>query len=217
MGSDYFDPLGDDEAGVVGADDEHAQPARSLAIAGAREHGVEVRNPPVGDIGFLAVEDVRAAVRACRHGNVGGVASSCRFGHREGGDGAAGRDLGQPLGFLLRRSGEADCARAQALHREGEIGETRVIGQGLAGNGEAADVGNCIGADAQIQETSGTEIADKLAAGGVDIGIVVGAEVGAGPLTKLRGQIAVALVIKRPGETHQLPLNSGFRFAAKAS
>ena len=92
-----------------------------------------------------------------------------------------------------------------------------MIGQRLARDGEAADVGDGIGADAQVEEAGIAEPRDEVAAGGVDVGVVMGGEVGPCPRVEPRGEVAVARLVEGPVEAHQSPLNSGFSFAAKAS
>ena len=49
-----------------------------------------------------------------------------------------------------------------------------MIGQRLAGDGEAAHVGDAVGADAQVEEAGGAELAHERAAFGVDVVAVVG-------------------------------------------
>ena len=85
----------------------------------------------------------RRASRACR--DVGGVGAGFGLGQREGGDRlAAARPCGSHVALLLVGAEQADRARAQPLHGEGEIGEAGVAGQRLAGDGEAAHVGRAV-------------------------------------------------------------------------
>ena len=71
--------------------------------------------------------------------------------------------LRQPLALLLDRPEQRDRARAEPLHREGEIGERAVIGERLAGDGEAAHVGPVLAVgDAQLEEARGAELAHQV-------------------------------------------------------
>ncbi len=123
---DDLDPLGDGQPDL-GMDDEGRQAARALAFAGARKGHVEIGDPAVGNVGLLADQHPFIAVAHRGRGHVRRIRSAFRLGHCEGGDRFAARDLGQPFALLLDRSEQADRARSQALHREGEIGERVMI------------------------------------------------------------------------------------------
>ena len=131
---DHVDALGDLEARRAGFDDEGRDAARARRFAAAGEDDVEVGDAAVGDPGLLAVEhrmvavDARARI-ACAATSLAGLG----LGQREGGDRLAARHARQPA--LLAASGvpaSEIAPRAQALHREREVGQAGVAGQHLA-------------------------------------------------------------------------------------
>ncbi len=138
----------------VGRDDEGRQAARPLAFAGPCKGQIEVGDAAVGDVGLLADQHpfVAVAHRRCRH--VRGVRTALRFGHGEGGDSLPACHARQPLALLLDRAEQGDGARAEPLHREGEIGEPMMASEDFAADGEAADIGTVFAiGHGELQET----------------------------------------------------------------
>ena len=139
---DHVDALGDLEARRAGIDDEGRDAARARRFAGAREHDVEVGDAAVGDPGLLAVEHVasspstRALQAMRRH-----VGAGLGLGQREGGDRLAARHARQvalPSAAACPR--RLMAPRAQALHREREVGQAGVARQRLADQADGARV-----------------------------------------------------------------------------
>ena len=86
-------------------------------------------------------------------------------------------DLAEIVGALAGGAEQADRARAEPLHGEGEIGEARMVGEGRAGDGEAAHVERAVG-DGQAEITGVAELGDERADFGFDVVAVGGGEVG---------------------------------------
>jgi hypothetical protein len=122
-------------------------------------------------------------------------------------------------------------AAASALHREREIGEAVVAGEGFAQERDRARVeldrdAPVRGAQAMLQESGLAERGDERAAARVDGGALrrVGrnGQVRPRPLLRLRRETPVLLAEKRPMQSlgvavHQSPSKTGLRFTAKAS
>jgi hypothetical protein len=183
--------------------------AGSLGIAGAREDDVEVGDAAVRDPGLLAVEDVAAGLGARRAGHRGDVGAGVGLGERERGDRLAGGHARQVVRLLLGRAGEADRARAEALHREREVGEAVVAGKRLAGEADGARVDRVAGAavdaagDGMREPARLAERADERAAGGVDFGALVAVRVAErrrSPRVELGREGAMARLEERPVE-----------------
>ena len=134
------DPLGDEEPRCVGADDEGRESSRAGRFAGAGEDDVPVGDAAVGDVGLLAVEEDMPAVARCDRRDRGDVGARRRFGEGEGGDRLPRRHVGQPASLLLGRAEERDRPAAEALEREGEVGEAVMIGERLAREAEGPHV-----------------------------------------------------------------------------
>src|SRR3546814_4169365 len=82
---------------------------------------VEIRDAPVRDERLFAVDPILPATPLCERFHIGDIGAAVRLGHREGGDFFAAHHRGQ-IGLLLRFiARQADRARPQPLHREGEI------------------------------------------------------------------------------------------------
>src|SRR6185437_17086674 len=117
---------------------------------------------------------------------------------------------GQPLALLLDRAEEADRTRAEALHGEGEIGERRMVGEGLARDGEAAHVGALVALrDAELEEAGGPERAHQSPAFAVEIVGTTAREIVGAPALQLITELAVPGLEERPGEVrtvNHLPL-----------
>ena len=224
VGGDGLQPLGDGQAGGVGGEEEGGEAAGAGGFAGAGEDGVEVGDAAVGDPGLLAVEDVAVAVAGGGGGGGGDVGAGLRLGQGEGGEGAAGAGLGEPAALLVGGAEQRDGAGAEALHREGEVGEAVVAGQGLADQAEAADVERRrgVGVDRGVGEPAvAAERGDERLAGGVGVGMVDVGEVLRRPGVEVERQRLVAGLEERPVEEaavgHQSPSNTGFALATKAS
>ena len=125
----------------AGIDDEGGNALRAGRLAGAGEEDVEIGDAAVRDIGLGAVDDVSRRRPARRVVSIAATSEpDVGLGQREGGDLLAFGDRGQ-IGLLLRFGAEqADRARSQPLHGEGEIGEARMAGERLADQRERADV-----------------------------------------------------------------------------
>ena len=96
-----------------------------------------------------------------------------------------------------------------------------MISEGLAGDGEAANVGPVLAVrNAQLEETRRTKLAHERAALAVEIVGVAAGKIGRAPDFELAGKLAVALLEKGPGEDagvdHQSPRNTGWCLPLKA-
>src|SRR5207244_9105548 len=101
---------------------------------------IEIGDAAIGDVGLAAVEREAIAVCLGRRLQTGDVGPGGRLGERKGRDLLAFGD-GWEVSLLLRVGAEqADRARAEALHREGEIGEAVMARQRLANEREAANI-----------------------------------------------------------------------------
>ena len=97
--------------------DERRNPAMPLVGVGHRIDHQEIRDTPVRDEAFRALE-VPAAVHAPRAGlHVGGVGSGGGLGQRKGPQRLAGRGLGQPALFLGLGSAQQDGIGRQIMRR----------------------------------------------------------------------------------------------------
>jgi hypothetical protein len=116
------------------------------------------------------------------------------------------RDAGEDSRLQRLRAGQADRARAEALHREDEIGEAVVPGERLAGEAQAARIdrlaGAAMGARNRIGEQAGpAEHRRQLPAGRVGMMVVeAGERRGGEPGVDLAHEGAMAVVEERPGE-----------------
>ena len=118
----------------VGGDDERRQPARAFAFAGAREGRRRNRRSRR----WKCRSSRRPAPIRCRRAS---PRSACwRRPTRIRGSviakaaiAVAARDLRQPFALLLDRPEQRDRARAEALHREGEVGEAASGGRAFRG------------------------------------------------------------------------------------
>ncbi len=224
MGRARLQTLGDFESFDAGGHDESGKPLGAWPLARAREDAIDVGDATVGDPGLLAIQDIISAVARGGERDVGHVRARLRLGQREGRDRTARTHQGQPVLLLRRRAEQGDRTRAEALHGEGEIGKRIVAGKRLADQAQAAHVERHSRAfrihRGVLQETCFTELGDKLAAGGIRVGMIEMGERIRRPTFEAFGQRAVARFEKRPGEIasvgHQLPSNTGFRFSAKA-
>ena len=169
MRRDHLDPLGDRQPRRVRGHEKAAQPLGAGRFAGAREDAVEIGDPAVGDPRLLAVEDPAVAVAPGGHVHVGHVRARARLGQREGGQRLAGAGALQP-GALRRRAEQRDRPRSQALHREGEIGQAVMAGQGFADQAQRAHVQRLAGRMAQ--EAGAAERGGQLDAGRVDVRMI---------------------------------------------
>ena len=140
MRGDRVEPFGDRQAGRVRGHDEGRETLRARALAGAGEERVDIGDAAVRDPCLLAVEDESVAVVAGGHGGIGDVGARLRLGQGEGGDGLARSGQRQPFGLLVGRAEERERTGAEALHREGEIGEPVVARERLAAEAEGPDV-----------------------------------------------------------------------------
>ena len=163
------------------------------------------------------------AIARCDRRDRGDVGPRCGFGEGEGGDRLPRRHVGQPASLLLGRAEERDGSAAQALQREGEVGETVMIGQRLACEAEGTDVEpRVILGDGGGEQPGFAERGDQPAARTVGVAVIDKVR----SLPRSEGGDALApcrmpRLEERPGKEaqvgHQLPSKTGFRFAAKAS
>ena len=138
---DHPDALAVVEPRRAGIDDEGGDALGARRLAGAGEEDVEIGDAAVGDIGLGAVDDDsrrRSARGAGLHR--GDVRAGGRLGQREGGDLLALGDRRKIRLFLRFGAEQADRARSEPLHGEGEIGEAAMARQRLADQRERADV-----------------------------------------------------------------------------
>ncbi len=104
---------------------------------GPREHGVDVGLGCVGDPGLLAVQPPRpVAVGGRGQGQGRGVRPGAGLREREGGDGGAGHDPGDPALHQRRRTGLEDRIAAQPLQGQRGLGLGRDGRQRLAQQAE---------------------------------------------------------------------------------
>jgi len=211
------DALGDVEAGRGGIEDEGrdavgrlrpAAPRTPRACAAAREQDVEVGAAAVRDPGLFAVQHpvVASAPRGAAQGRH--VRPGVRLGQCEGGDRLAARHPRQPGALLFFIAEQGNGAAAQALHREGEVGQRGVARQRLAHQAQGAGVDRLAGAaighagHRVAQPVVAPQPLDQRAADGVDIGALRrGAgivQVGRGPAIEGACQFRVVRVEERP-------------------
>ena len=125
---------------------------------------------------------------------------------REGGDRLAARHARQAARLLRRRAGQRDRARAQALHREGEVGQARRGVPASRGQAQHAGVdhvgGAAVGraADRVAQPAGVAQLAHQAAAQRVDVRAVHVAHCAGGPGVERRGKGAVPLLEERPAQ-----------------
>ena len=201
---DDLDALGDLEARRAGLHQEGAQAVRAaarggVAFAGAGEDAVEVGDAAVADPGLLAVEHIGIAVVTRRAGDGGDVGTRLGLRQREGADPITTRHPGQHLGLQRRAAGQRDRAAAQALHREGEVGQAVVARQRLAAHHERARIQRLAGATvgrrhAVAQEACVAQRTNQGTAGAVGIVMIDADEVLRRPVVEFVGQRAVAVV-----------------------
>ena len=218
----------------------HRSVRSPLRLLGAREHAVEVRDTAVRYPGLLAIEHVVIAHAPCTALERCGIRARSRLRQCERGDRLARGHGGQIAAFELLGSRKRDRPAPEPLHREGEIGEPVVPGQGLAYQGEGANVearrrgragaggtGYAVARPARL-----SECADALAAGGIDRLTIfegrLGRELLGGPALQCLGELAVLGIEERlleeaarawagEGESHrQLPSKRGGCFATNA-
>ena len=188
----------------VGLHQEGAQAVRAaarggVAFAGAGEDAVEVGDAAVADPGLLAVEHIGIAVVTRRAGDGGDVGTRLGLRQREGADPITTRHPGQHLGLQRRAAGQRDRAAAQALHREGEVGQAVVARQRLAAHHERARIQRLAGATvgrrhAVAQEACVAQRTNQGTAGAVGIVMIDADEVLRRPVVEFVGQRAVAVV-----------------------
>ena len=211
--------------GVSAGSEEGGEAAGAGGFAGAGEDGVEVGDAAVGDPGLLAVEDVAVAVAGGGGRGGGDVGAGLRLGEGEGGDRAAGAGLGQPAAALLGGAEERDGAGAEALHREGEVGEAVVAGEGLADQAEAADVERRRRRRGRSAEWASQPSRPSAATRALQAASVSAwstwARFAAAQASSSSASALVARLEERPVEEapvrHQSPSNTGFALATKAS
>ena len=130
---DHLDPLGDPQAGVVAGTMKARNARARLRLRRCGRRSRRSRRCRRWRCRFSRrPAPIRRRRASADMRDVGGVRSAFRLGQREGGDRLAARDLRQPFALLLDRSEQADRARAEPLHGEGEIGEAAMAGEGLA-------------------------------------------------------------------------------------
>lgn len=134
----------------VGRYEEGGHPTGARALGGAGEDGAEVGLGGVGDPALLAGQPPSFAVRFGPQREGGRVRAGVRLAQREGGDGAARDDLGEPSFLLGAGAGLDDRVRAEAL--EGECG----LGLGAA-------VGERFAQQAQFQRARSEEAGEEAA------------------------------------------------------
>ena len=220
MRRDHIDALGDLEAGRIRIDDECRDAARARRFAGACEHDVEVGDAAIGDPGLLAIENEVVGVGTGRAGHRRNVGTSVRLGQRKRRDRLAAGDAAEITFALLRRSGEADRARPQPLHREREVGEAGMARERFADEADRAGVDRV--AHCMVQPSRCTERAHERPALRIDVRPVLVRHMLRRPGIELTRQRAVLVVEERPVQiarvAHgQFPSKRGFCLAANAS
>ncbi len=94
-----------------------------------------------------------------------------------------------------------DRARSEALHGEGEIRERAMIGEGLAGDGEAAHVGPVLAVgDRELEEAGRAELAHQGPAFAVEVVGVTAGEIVFAPLVELVGKLAMLRLEEGPAK-----------------
>ena len=191
--------------GVSGIDDERRDAARPRRFAGAREHHVEVGDATVGNPGLFAVDHrvVALDVRAALHG--GYIGARLRFGQCERRDRFAACHPRQIALFLFDRALQADRARTQALHGEGEVGQPAVTRQRLPDQADGPRVDHVRhavrpAAHRVLEPSGAAERKHQGPALVVEVGAVMMRHVGDRPCIELARQLAVPLFEKRPVE-----------------
>ena len=210
MRCDHVDALGDLKAGRVGIDDEGRDAARARRFAGAGEDDVEIGDAAVRDPGLLAVEHVVVAVRAAPRTPCAATSEPASGSERANAAIASpARDLRQVATFCSAVPASAIAPRAEALHREREVGEAGVSRQRLAREADRARVDRVGGAavlatgDGVREPASLAERTHMAAAGGVDGGAIVAVRVAEGaprPGIELARERAMARLEERPVE-----------------
>ena len=131
--------------------------------------------PPLEIQVFSPSSTIVVAVGAGSAGHGRDVGAGFLFGKRKGRQPFAGAHLRQHAAALLAEPDKADRAGAEALHREGEVGEPVMPGKRLAGEADEAEVDRGLGvraADRSLEKAGVAERAHQLAAGAVDIVMV---------------------------------------------
>ena len=155
------------------------------------------------------------------HIDVRDVGTGFRLGQGEGGDRLARACLLQPRA-LLGRAEEGDRARAEALHGEGEIGQSVVAGERFAREAERAHIRArrchfparvCASQPSRPRRATSSRQAASTSR-------VIDGQVRRAPFLQRGLEGAVAVLEERPGEEarvrHQSPSNAGFCLATKA-
>ena len=144
------------------------------------------------------------AVDARRTGQRRDIRAGLGLGQRERADRLAARDPRQVARLLRRRAVEADRARAQALHREREVGQARMARERFADQADCARVDHVAvaamldTADRMLQPARRAELPHQRPALRVDVMAVRLINVLRGPgLERLRKR-AVPVLEERP-------------------
>jgi hypothetical protein len=137
------------------------------------------------------------------------------LGQREGSNRLAARDARQVARLLFTAAGQADRARAQALHRKRKVGQAAVPRQRFADQADGARVDRVT--HGMLQPAAGAERFDERTASCIDVGLVALRNMPRGPVIQFARQRAMARLEERPVErSRQLPSKTGFCFATKA-